>query len=144
MNHFSVLLLHHYRNVVVKIKSKKCREAKVMEETKYKLEIKNGIEVGKVFDLRKKGNLVGRASHCDIVIKQEDCMGRKHFDLCWDDDIQSFVLIDYLATNGTFVNGIKVQDKVLIDGSQFKKISLANNDIITVGSTSFLFYLSGF
>jgi len=111
------------------------------EKTKYKLEIKSGAEAGQVFDLKKERNLVGRAaSLCDIVITEEDCLARRHFDLRWDDDTQTFVLIDYLATFCTFVNGVKVQEKVIIDGFHYKKKLLASGDIITVGSTSFAFY----
>lgn len=64
---------------------------------------------------------IGRKADCDIVIQQPG-ISEDHAVLLYRDN--KFILQDMLSTNGTFVNGIAIEEKV----------SLNDDDIIRIGS----------
>ena len=68
---------------------------------------------------------VGRDSTADIQI-EDNGLSRKHFEILWDGS--SAVLRDLGSTNGVKVNGIKIDQMVLQNGTAF-----------SAGRTSFLF-----
>jgi len=68
---------------------------------------------------------VGRDSSSDIQI-EDNGLSRKHFELLWDGS--SAVLRDLGSTNGVKVNGMKIDQVVLVSGSTF-----------SAGRTHFLF-----
>jgi hypothetical protein len=68
---------------------------------------------------------VGRDSTSDIQI-EDNGLSRKHFELLWDGS--SAVLRDLGSTNGVKVNGMKIDQVVLVSGSTF-----------SAGRTHFLF-----
>jgi hypothetical protein len=68
---------------------------------------------------------VGRDSSSDIQI-EDNGLSRKHFEILWDGS--SAVLRDLGSTNGVKVNGMKIDQVVLVSGSTF-----------SAGRTHFLF-----
>lgn len=86
-----------------------------------------GDEIGKTYRITKPKTTVGRTDECDIPISDEQ-VSRKHACLILAD--QSVTIEDLGSTNGTLVNGLKID-----------KIRLKNNDRIQIGSlTMFKFY----
>lgn len=57
--------------------------------------------------------LIGRASHCDIVIGA-DTVSRRHADLFFREG--SWVLVDLDSTNGSYINGTRVHRAQLLPG----------------------------
>lgn len=87
----------------------------------------SGDNIGKIFRITKNKTTIGRTDECDISIPDEQ-VSRKHACLTLSGETVS--IEDLGSTNGTLVNGIKV-DKAL----------LKNNDRIQIGSlTMFKFY----
>ena len=79
-----------------------------------------------LFDLLKarKEIIIGRSSDCDYVLTSLQ-VSRKHTLLQWEDD--KIFLQDLDTTNGTFVNGVPVRQRVVIQST----------DQITIGTTTF-------
>lgn len=71
---------------------------------------------------------IGRLSECDVVLA-DDSVSRRHAEVRRRDT--AIVVVDLGSTNGTRVNGERVQERQLHDGDQ-----------ITVGSTSLRFEAS--
>ena len=70
---------------------------------------------GKEVILQKEVTLVGRESGCDLVLKVESVSAR-HAELRLTP--QGVLVKDLGSTNGTFVNGVKVTEKLLSNGDQ--------------------------
>jgi len=90
-----------------------------------KLIIKTGDEVNKSFDLIKEKIIVGRDSGSDIVIDDIE-ISRNH--LVITKEGKSFQIEDLNSTNGTFLNGKKLEKPTL----------LKNGDLISLGENHFL------
>ena len=73
-----------------------------MASQSYQLVMRSGPTPGKVFELSKNENYIGRDISNDIVINDSE-VSRKHARLVLQ--AGSFVLEDIGSTNGTFVNG---------------------------------------
>lgn len=58
--------------------------------------------------------LIGRSNELDVVLV-EDMVSRKHAKISWHND--SLIIEDLGSTNGTFVNGRKVERAPLVAGS---------------------------
>ena len=65
--------------------------------------------------------VVGRSSSCDIALLDK-LLSRQHF--CIEKDNGSFYVVDLGATNGTFVNGVKIGNRC----------RLKNGDVIQAGT----------
>ncbi len=65
--------------------------------------------LGRVFNLYEGRNIVGRVSPATVLI-QNSTISDKHALLLYRDE--KFFLADELSTNGTFVNGEAIEDKV--------------------------------
>lgn len=70
---------------------------------------------GKVHTLGKDVTIVGRESGCDLVIASENVSAR-HAEL--RQTPQGLMVKDLGSTNGTFVNGQKITEKLLSDGDE--------------------------
>lgn len=84
---------------------------------------------GKLFPLRKRELLIGRAAHADVRL-EEKAVSHAHAELCANGG--GWSVRDLESTNGTFLNG------ELIAGS----VRLQGGDTVAVGSTAFT-YLAG-
>jgi FHA domain/Domain of unknown function (DUF4388) len=70
---------------------------------------------------------VGRAAGCDLIL-EEELTSRRHAALLWEGEVP--VIEDLGSTNGTFVNGERIQrrrltegDRILIGGNILKLVS---------------------
>lgn len=70
---------------------------------------------GQAFPLNKDVVLVGRESGCDLVLNQESVSAR-HAELRVTP--QGVMVKDLGSTNGTYVNGLKVSEKLLTSGDE--------------------------
>lgn len=86
------------------------------------LRILSGPQAGQIFDLKMGRNLIGRAPQCDIKLTSGG-VSKEHSEIhVYKDKI---LVGDLQSSNGTFINGIKIQNSVLRLGD---KISV--HDII--------------
>jgi len=86
------------------------------------LRVLTGPATGQIFDLKMGRNLVGRAPHCDVKILSQG-VSKEHAEIhVYKEKI---VVTDLRSSNGTFVNGVKVQNGLIRLGD---KISL--HDVI--------------
>ena len=96
------------------------------QQTPY-LIVLSGNAVGKMFKVSMGEMLIGRAPSCDILL-DDDGVSRKHARiLCQPDG--AVLLMDLGSTNGTWVEGEKVDLRQLIDG-----------DRVQIGSATILKY----
>ena len=97
-----------------------------MNNIKYpKLKIISEQNRGTVFDLKKKRYTCGRNNSNDIVFSDAS-ISSNHCELLKDKD--SYIVRDIESANGTSVNDVLIDEKVL-----------KNNDIITIGGVKLLF-----
>lgn len=80
----------------------------------------------KHFDITKKRVSIGRSRENDIVIDDDATTGRQHAQISFRHG--KFWIHDLASTNGTFVNGEKIEKHDLIEG-----------DEIQIGKTTFIF-----
>ncbi|HHV61846.1 MAG TPA: DUF3662 and FHA domain-containing protein [Firmicutes bacterium] len=90
-----------------------------------RLVVERGYRVGEEFELQEGVTAIGRRKTSDIVL-EDPSVSRDHAEVRWEGE--GFILIDRDSTNGTFVNGKRVDRHVLQDG-----------DLIRVGKTLFRF-----
>ncbi len=70
----------------------------------------NGPQAGKIFTLKSGRNTIGRAPQCDIQISLQG-ISKEHCQITvFDDRVE---LVDLGSSNGTFVNGVRIQKKTL-------------------------------
>lgn len=99
------------------------REGLVPKTTGIFLRIERGTEAGRTIDLSRGGSyLIGREK-ADIEI-DDDKVSRKHAEIGLYGP-EAYVLRDLASTNGTFVNGRRVGEKV----------KLRHWDLIRIGDT---------
>lgn len=80
----------------------------------------------KHFDIEKDRTSIGRSSQNDIIIKDDITIGRQHAQILFKHG--KFWIYDLASTNGTFVNGKKIEKHDLIEGDEIK-----------IGKTKFIF-----
>lgn len=74
------------------------------------LRVLNGASAGKVYNLKSGKNLLGRAAHCDIPIPSNG-ISKEHCEVhVYPDKI---VVADLKSSNGTFLNGVRVQSATM-------------------------------
>ncbi len=88
-----------------------------------------GPELGKRIALETEPLECGRSMKTEIPL-DDDAVSRKHARFAWTGDV--FVVHDLGSTNGTYVNDVSVQERVLRDGDQIK-----------IGHTIFKFICGG-
>lgn len=86
----------------------------------------NGAQAYQTFRLRSGGTKIGTAPPCDIVVN-DGFMSTEHCQI--NASPQGFMLVDGGSTNGCYVNDRKIQGKQ----------DLVDNDMFTLGKTSFKF-----
>ncbi len=77
-----------------------------------------GASVGSVFRLSEDENVIGRASDCHIMIKDES-ISRVHAQLVRTDEGR-FLIQDLRSTNGTYKNGRRITSAPLEEGERFR------------------------
>lgn len=110
-----------------KLAPRRLKEGLVPPDTGIYLRIEEGLSKGKVFTLSAGGVYVIGREGADIVIDDEK-VSRKHAEIGLYGP-EAYVLRDLASTNGTWVNGRPVSEK----------IKLANSSLIRVGDTQIRF-----
>ncbi|NPV52894.1 MAG: DUF3662 and FHA domain-containing protein [Firmicutes bacterium] len=90
-----------------------------------RLVVERGDRLGEEFGLTEGVTIIGRRKSSDVVL-EDPSTSRDHAEVRYERD--GFVLVDCGSTNGTFVNGKRIERHVLQDG-----------DLIRVGKTLFRF-----
>lgn len=80
-----------------------------------------GHDIGRKYALNKPMTMIGRVDTCDIYIDDED-VSRNHAQIDLKDD--SLFIKDLGSTNGTLVNGKRVEEHRLADGDRVQVGSL--------------------
>lgn len=94
-------------------------KTRILDETKVQLEMVAGEEAGRIIELSPGEYTFGRSSDADIVVKDgKESVSRLHFLIKVAEGKVSLKDLD--STNGTFVNGEKVNDAVISDGDVIK------------------------
>ncbi len=88
----------------------------------------------KVFELPEKGTFVfGRGEHVDFQIQEDSQISREHFEIDKDEQGE-FIVIDLGASNGTFLNGRR------LEGNSLR--TLKDGDKISAGRMVFTFHVN--
>lgn len=86
------------------------------KETVYaRLEVDAGPDRGKIINLSKASQIIGRHSRCDIVLG-DSSVSRRQASLEWNGD--GFAVTDLGSTNGTWLNGARIISEMLEDGDE--------------------------
>ena len=80
------------------------------------VKILNGSQAGKIFQINLGQNSLGRSPNCKIRISSTKISKLHAHILCTEDKI---IISDNSSSNGLFVNGSKIQNKVLKPGDKF-------------------------
>lgn len=95
------------------------------------IKILNGAQSGKIFPLQKGNNILGRSTKADIRLADTGA-SKNHAQIFVTND--KIIISDLKSSNGTFVNGIQVQnhglktgDKILIHQTIFTVFQLPDN-----------------
>ena len=110
-----------------KFAPRRLKEGLVPPDTGIYMRIEEGLSKGKVFTLSAGGVYVIGRDGADVVINDEK-VSRKHAEIGLYGP-GAYVLRDLASTNGTWVNGRPVSEKV----------KLANGNLIRVGDTQLRF-----
>lgn len=92
-------------------------EEKIDTAPKWLLVTKEGVDKGKVFDLKEGRNLVGRQRDAEIGLL-DPSVSRYHAQL--EISTQHILLSDLGSTNGTLYNGEMITTTILSSGSEFQ------------------------
>ena len=93
------------------------------------LDVVDGNDQGRTFELPNAFVMIGRGAQCDFVLA-DLAVSRKH--LAVEFDGQGYILLDQGSGNGTKVNGVRVQSHRLEEG-----------DLIQAGKTQLVFRWPG-
>ncbi len=86
-------------------------------------------ENGEVYKIYEGRNYIGRGKQNDISVASDKNMSSKHLMILFREAEGRFWAIDQDSSNGTYINGEFISDKV----------ALRTNDVIVVGATKFVF-----
>lgn len=78
--------------------------------------VMGGLDVGSVFNLDKDVMVLGRDPSCDLMLK-DDGISRRHVEVRRTGEDQLSIK-DLNSTNGTFVDGERIQEATLLDGGK--------------------------
>jgi pSer/pThr/pTyr-binding forkhead associated (FHA) protein len=81
---------------------------------------------GSAQEISQRVTVIGRSSECDIALSGDPNVSRRHAEVRRIGD--GYSLVDLGSTNGTEVNGQRIQETALMNG-----------DVIGVGTTSITF-----
>ncbi len=102
--------------------------APLASDVRYSLAVIAGPQAGNVFPITKPRVFIGRGSAMDVQLKDSE-VSRRHAMLEVHDD--EGLLLDLGATNGTYV-----------DGARIDKVTVASRSEFTIGSTTLMFIVT--
>ena len=76
----------------------------------WSLKFLTGPQMGQVIQLKNGKNLIGRGDQCDIRISTQG-ISKEHAEIQVYSD--KMMIVDLRSSNGTFVNGIKIQNSLI-------------------------------
>lgn len=82
------------------------------------LTLLSGGPIGRVYEIASPRMLIGRLPECAVVL-DDDSVSRRHAELRTD-DIGGLTVEDLGSTNGTFINGRRVETSELVDGDHLR------------------------
>ena len=90
--------------------------------------ITSGKKRGKYFQLSQGSNVVGRDEAAPIQVKDE-FVSRKHMEVRYSEDTDSYYASDAKSRHGTFVNGSRI----------YEEVPLTENDLLDIGGVTLMF-----
>lgn len=76
----------------------------------WSVRILSGPQTGQIFDLKMGKNLLGRGTNCDFKITSGG-ISKEHCEIhVYKDKV---IVVDLKSSNGTFVNGVKIQNSII-------------------------------
>lgn len=82
----------------------------------WSVRVLSGSQTGQIFDLKMGKNILGRSATCDIKILSVG-ISKEHCEIHVYKD--KAVLVDLKSSNGTFLNGVKIQNSIIKLGDKF-------------------------
>lgn len=89
----------------------------IKQEARHVLEIQEGIQKGRAFELEGPPVIVGRREGCDVTLA-DSSVSRRHAKMEYSGG--TWVVSDLGSTNGTYVNGVRINRKELSPGDYVK------------------------
>ena len=94
----------------------------------WSVRVLSGVQSGQIFDLKLGKNVLGRGGHCDIKI-QSVGISKEHCEVHVYKD--KMMVVDLKSSNGTFVNGVKIQNSILNLGDKLSLFDIIMDVIPT-------------
>ncbi len=82
----------------------------------WSVRILSGAQAGQIFDLKLGKNIFGRSANCDVKILSVG-ISKEHCEIHIYKD--KAMIVDLKSSNGTFVNGVKIQHSIIKLGDKF-------------------------
>jgi FHA domain len=82
----------------------------------WSVRILSGLQTGQIFDLKLGKNIFGRGANCDVKILSVG-ISKEHCEVHVYKD--KAMIVDLKSSNGTFVNGVKIQHSIVKLGDKF-------------------------
>ncbi|AZZ35706.1 hypothetical protein CIK05_02455 [Bdellovibrio sp. qaytius] len=76
----------------------------------WSIRVLSGPQTGQIFDLKMGKNLLGRGMNCDFKITSGG-ISKEHAEIHMYKD--KVIVVDLKSSNGTFVNGVKIQNSII-------------------------------
>ena len=95
--------------------------------------IASGPDEGKYYPLGQRTNVLGRDEAVPIQILDPK-ISRKHMQIRFDNNQQSYYALDMKSKHGVLINGVKIHDETILN----------DNDYIGIGDTTILFTFRDF
>ena len=92
-----------------------------------------GASKGDYYPLGRRSNVIGRNEALPIQILDGE-VSRKHLKIRYDQDTDTYSVVDLNSRHGVLINGAKIADE----------LELADNTYITIGQTTLFFTLKDF
>ncbi|PIS11321.1 MAG: hypothetical protein COT73_04590 [Bdellovibrio sp. CG10_big_fil_rev_8_21_14_0_10_47_8] len=95
------------------------------------LRVLNGPQAGQVYVLKKGRNRIGRGDNCDFQLTSSG-ISKEHLEIqVFSDQV---LMTDLRSSNGTFVNGVKIQSAVMRIGDKISIDKVLFDVVVTQGS----------
>jgi pSer/pThr/pTyr-binding forkhead associated (FHA) protein len=85
----------------------------------WSIRILSGPQTGQVFDLKLGKNVFGRGQNCEVKILSLG-ISKEHCEIHVYKD--KMMVVDLKSSNGTFVNGVKIQNSIIHVGDKIEFI----------------------
>ncbi len=94
----------------------------------WSIRILTGPQAGKIYELKRGKNIFGRGTHCDVQVMSVG-ISKEHCEIhVYKNKV---MIIDLKSSNGTFVNGVKVQNALIKLGSKLSLFDIIMDVIPT-------------